>query len=234
MTRPKAWLSWSSGKDSAWALEVVRRGHNMDIVGLLTTVTKGYERVSMHAVREEILDAQTRRTGLPCMKVRIPKRCVNEDYEEAMALAVTQAQEQGVTKIIFGDLFLEDVRRYREKRLAGSGVEPVFPLWRKDTGQLAREMIAAGIAATVVCVDPRRLDSSFAGRRFDEQFLEDLPRGVDPCGENGEFHTCVTAGPMFDRPLSVRRGPVVEREGFVFADLVLVSPEESPANRAAS
>jgi len=234
MTRPKAWLSWSSGKDSAWALETVRRNYNMDIVALLTTVTEGYERVSMHAVREEILDAQARRTGLPCVKVRIPQRCVNEDYEEAMALALGQAREQGVAKIIFGDLFLEDVRRYREERLAGTGLEPVFPLWGQATARLAREMIAAGVSATVVCVDPRRLDPSFAGRLFDEQFLENLPRGVDPCGENGEFHTCVTAGPMLDRPLSVRRGPVVEREGFVFADLVLVSPQESAVNRAAS
>src|SRR5262249_424880 len=233
MTRPKAWLSWSSGKDSAWALETVRRDYNIDIVGLLTTVTEGYERVSMHAVREEILDEQTRHTGLPCVKVRIPQRCVNDDYEKALARALAKAREQGVEKIVFGDLFLEDVRRYREERLAGSGFEPVFPLWGQDTAQLAREMIAAGIEATIVCVDPRRLAPSFAGRPFDRQFLEDLPRGVDPCGENGEFHTCVTSGPMFGSPLPVVCGEVVERDGFVFADLRLLPRKDCRASRPA-
>src|SRR5262249_24802800 len=157
-----------------------------------------------------------------------------DDYEKAMARALGQAREQRVERIVFGDLFLEDVRRYREDRLAGSGIEPVFPLWGQDTAQLAREMIGAGIEATIVCVDPRRLASSFAGRRFDERFLGDLPRDVDPCGENGEFHTCVTAGPMFDSPLPVARGQIIERDGFVFADLQLVPPQESRASRVAS
>ena len=234
MTRPRAIVSWSSGKDSAWAFEAIRRNYNIDIVSLLSTVTDGFDRVSMHGVRETILDEQARRMGLPCLKVRIPDRCVNTDYEEAMTRALAQARRQGVERVVFGDLFLGDVRRYREQRLAGSGIEPVFPLWGRDTGELAREVIAGGLAATVVCVDPRRLDPSFAGRQFDEQFLRDLPRDVDPCGERGEFHTCVTAGPMFESPLSVERGPVVERDGFVFADLILPRPRESVASGVAS
>lgn len=220
MTQPRAVVAWSSGKDSAWAVETVRRGNNIDIVALLTTVTSGYHRISMHGVREEILEAQARRMGLACRKVRIPPRCVNADYEKAMAQALSDLREQGVEKVIFGDLFLEDIRRYREERLRGTGIEPIFPLWGRDTRELAREMLAGGLCATVVCVDPRRLAPSFAGRTFDERFLEDLPPDVDPCGENGEFHTCVTAGPMFEAPLDVRPGRVVEREGFVFADLL--------------
>jgi uncharacterized protein (TIGR00290 family) len=217
--RPRAIVSWSSGKDSAWALETVRRAGELEVAGLLTTVTDGYARVSMHGVREEILDLQAARAELPCLKVRIPPRCANADYEAAMGEALSAARRRGITHIVFGDLFLEDVRRYREERLAGSGVEPVFPLWGSDTRALAREMIEGGLEATVVCIDPKALPSSFAGRRFDARFLEELPAGVDPCGERGEFHTCVTAGPMFADALHVRPGAVVEREGFVFADL---------------
>ncbi len=218
--RPRAIVSWSSGKDSAWALETVRRAGAWDVVELLTTVTEGFDRVSMHGVREEILDLQADRVGLPCVKVRIPPRCTNADYEGAMGEALSLSRGRGVTHVVFGDLFLEDVRRYREERLAGSGIEPVFPLWGRDTGELAAEMIAAGLQAVVVCVDPRALPGSFAGRRFDSQFLQDLPASVDPCGEKGEFHTCVTAGPMFQSPVFVRPGEILEREGFLFADLL--------------
>jgi len=218
--RPRAIVSWSSGKDSAWALETVRRAGACDVVGLLTTVTEGFDRVSMHGVREEILDLQADRVGLPCVKVRIPPRCTNADYERAMGEALSLSRGRGVTHIVFGDLFLEDVRRYREERLAGSGIEPVFPLWGRDTSELAAEMITAGLQAIVVCVDPRALPGSFAGRRFDSRFLQDLPESVDPCGEKGEFHTCVTAGPMFQSPVFVRPGEILEREGFLFADLL--------------
>jgi uncharacterized protein (TIGR00290 family) len=222
----KALVSWSSGKDSAFALwEVVRTGA-FEIVGLLTTVTESYGRVSMHGVREEILDRQAQAAGLPCRKVRIPAGCSNADYERAMGEAVRAAVSGGVAHIVFGDLFLEDIRAYRERMLAGTGLSPVFPLWGRDTGKLAREMLAAGLAARVVCVDPKKLLASFAGRAFDAAFLADLPAGVDPCGENGEFHTCVTAGPMFTGALSTLPGKVVLRDGFVFADIV---PAEAAA-----
>jgi uncharacterized protein (TIGR00290 family) len=223
--RPRAIVSWSSGKDSAWALEMVRRAGAFEVVGLLTTVTEGFDRVSMHGVREEILELQAARVGLPCVQVRIPPRCTNADYEKAMGEALSLARGRGVTHVVFGDLFLEDVRRYREERLAGSGIEPVFPLWGRDTGELASEMIAGGLQAVVVCVDPRALPSSFAGRLFDARFLEELPAAVDPCGEKGEFHTCVTAGPMFQSPVFVRPGEVLERDGFFFADLLTESEE---------
>ena len=234
MTKPKGLVSWSSGKDSAWALETIRRANNIDIVGLLTTVTEGYDRVSMHGVREEILERQAAEAGLPLVKVRIPPSCVNADYEKAMGRALAEAREQGVRKLIFGDLYLEDVRRYREERLGGSGVEPVFPLWGRETRDLAGEMLDGGLRATVVCVDPRRLAPSFAGETWDVRFLDALPPGVDPCGENGEFHTCVTAGPMFERPLEVERGAVVSRDGFVFADLLCAAPPGRAAGRAES
>jgi uncharacterized protein (TIGR00290 family) len=198
----------------------VRRAGAWDLVGLLTTVTEGFDRVSMHGVREEILDLQADRVGLPCLKVRIPPRCTNADYERAMGEAISLSRGRGVTHVVFGDLFLEDVRRYREERLAGSGIEPVFPLWGRDTTELASEMITAGLRAVVVCVDPRALPGSFAGRWFDSRFLQDLPESVDPCGEKGEFHTCVTAGPMFQSPVFVRPGEILVREGFLFADLL--------------
>jgi uncharacterized protein (TIGR00290 family) len=218
-------VSWSSGKDSAWALETVRRDPGWQIAGLLTTVTEDYGRVSMHGVREAVLDLQAEAAGVPCRKVRIGAGCVNADYDRAMGIAVRAAVAEGVTHIVFGDLSLEDVRAYRERMLAGSGLAPHFPLWREDTAKLARRMIAGGLEATVVCVDPRKLPASFAGRRFDADFLADLPPGVDSCGENGEFHTCVTGGPFFRRRIAVRPGEVVTRDGFVFADLV---PAEAP------
>jgi uncharacterized protein (TIGR00290 family) len=219
--KPRALVAWSSGKDSAFALQAARASGKLDVVGLLTTLTEDYGRVSMHGVREEILDRQAEAAGLPCRKVRIPAGCVNADYERAMEAAIETARRDGVTRVVFGDLFLEDVRAYRERMLFGSGIEPVFPLWGLDTATLAREMVDSGLRATVVCVDPRRLEASFAGRQFTSRFLSELPRGVDPCGENGEFHTCVTDGPMFREPVRVIAGETVQREGFVFADLLL-------------
>lgn len=223
MSLPKAWLAWSTGKDSAWALHVLRQAAQAEVVGLLTTVTSEFSRVSMHAVREELLDAQAEAVGLPARKVRIPWPCSNEVYEREMMQAMAAARAEGVSHIAFGDLFLADVRAYREKQLAGTGIEPLFPLWQRDTHQLAREMVKTGVRATLTCVDPKRLDRSFAGRVFDDVLLAALPADVDPCGERGEFHTCVTAGPMLRRPLDVVVGEVVEREGFVFADLVPVA-----------
>ncbi|HEX4439305.1 MAG TPA: ATP-binding protein [Thermoanaerobaculia bacterium] len=216
----KALVAWSSGKDSAFALAVTRAAGELDVVGLLTTVTEDYGRVSMHGVREEILERQAVAAGLPLRRVRIPAGCVDDEYERRMGAAVAEARAEGITRVVFGDIFLEDVRAYRERMLAGTGIAPVFPLWRRDTAALARDMLDAGLSATVVCVDPRRLPESFAGRAFDRAFLDALPAGVDPCGENGEFHTCVTAGPMFASPIGVARGEVVRRDGFVFADLL--------------
>jgi uncharacterized protein (TIGR00290 family) len=220
VTRKRALVAWSSGKDSAYALHLARQDPGLEIVGLLTTVTDAYERVAMHGVREALLDAQAASVGLPLVKVRIPSPCPNQVYERAMGDAMAQALAQGVDHVVFGDLFLADIRAYREKQLARIGMTPLFPLWLRDTGALAREMIADGLSAVLTCVDPKQLDRSFAGRRFDGALLDALPSSVDPCGENGEFHTLVTAGPMFARPLRVRAGEVVERDGFVFADVL--------------
>jgi uncharacterized protein (TIGR00290 family) len=219
--RPKALVSWSTGKDSAYAFHDARCAGELEIVGLVTTVTSAYGRVSMHGVREELLDRQIELLGLPCRKIGIPSPCPNEVYEREMSLAMTEAKAQGVTHVVFGDLFLEDIRAYREAKLASLGLTGVFPLWRRDTLALAREMLRAGLSATTTCVDPRKLDASFAGRTFDSEFVRDLPAGVDPCGENGEFHTFVTQGPMFETPVAVRSGEVALRDGFVFADLLL-------------
>ena len=217
---PKALIAWSSGKDSAWALHVARRRGEFEVVGALTTVTGDFERVSMHGVREALLRAQLEAAGLPATVVRIPYPCPNEIYEQKMAAAMQDAKAQGVTHIIFGDLYLEDVRAYREKNLAGTGITPVFPLWQVPTGQLARDMIEAGVEAHLAVVDMKKLPASFAGRRFDAALLDALPAGSDPCGENGEFHTFVSAGPMLARKIPVSVGVTVERDGFAFADLV--------------
>lgn len=217
----KAIISWSSGKDCAFALHEARRAGNYDIVGALTTVTETFGRVSMHGVREEILRAQLAAAGLPPLIVPIPWPCPNETYEARMADAVRDARAQGVTHMIFGDLFLEDVRAYRERKLAGTGIAPVFPLWGRPTDKLARDMIASGLEARLVCVDTGQVDENFAGRAFDEALLRELPPSADPCGENGEFHTCVTGGPMFSRSIAVTPGEVVRRDQFVYADLVL-------------
>jgi uncharacterized protein (TIGR00290 family) len=221
--RPKAWLAWSSGKDSAWSLQTVRQSGEADVVALMTTVNRTFQRVAMHAVRESLLEMQAAEAGLPLVKVPIPSPCPNEVYEQAMSEAMERARAEGVYHVVFGDLFLEDIRAYREKQLASCGMTPVFPLWGKDTGRLAEDMIAGGLQAHLTCVDPRKLDRSFAGRRFDRELLRALPAGVDPCGENGEFHTCVSAGTMFRRPIPVVSGEVVERDGFVFADLLPLS-----------
>ncbi|HTW76978.1 MAG TPA: ATP-binding protein [Thermoplasmata archaeon] len=228
--RPRAVVSWSSGKDSAFALHEVRRSGRFEVVGLLTTVTETYQRVSMHGVRESILDAQARAVGLPLRKVEIPSPCPNEVYERAMSRAVAELRDASVTHLVFGDLFLEDIRAYREDRLRGTGLTPVFPLWGRPTPSLAREMIDAGLDARIVALDPRAVPREIAGHRFDRELLDRLPATVDPCGERGEFHTCVVDGPMFSRPIPVRAGEVVERDGFVFADLV--PAELSPAARA--
>jgi uncharacterized protein (TIGR00290 family) len=217
----KILVSWSSGKDSAWTLHTIRSERIGTPAALLTTVNEAAERVAMHAVRIEVLQAQAAAAGLPLIVVRIPSPCSNEIYEERMAEACRAAVADGFTHVAFGDLFLEDVRRYREERLAGSGLTPMFPLWARPTGALAREMIAGGLRARVTCVDPRVLAPEFAGRTFDESLLRDLPPSVDPCGERGEFHTCVTAGPMFSSPLAVEPGITVQRDGFVFADVHL-------------
>jgi uncharacterized protein (TIGR00290 family) len=219
-SRPKAVISWSSGKDSAFALSETLRQEELEVVGLLTTVTKTYARVSMHGVRERLLELQAEASGLPLVRVEIPAPCPNEVYEREMAKAIASMRSDGVTHLVFGDLFLQDIRDYRESRLGPTGMKPVFPLWGRDTRQLAREMIERGLEAVVVCLDPRKLSRNFAGRRFDDHFLHDLPPSVDPCGENGEFHTFVTAGPMFSRPIPVVVGSTVERDGFVFTDLL--------------
>jgi len=215
---PKALIAWSSGKDSAWALHEARRDY--DVVGALTTVTDTFNRVSMHGVREELLLAQVEAAGLPAITVRIPYPCPNEIYEREMAEAMNEAKARGVTHVIFGDLFLEDIRAYREARLKDVGLTPVFPLWLRPTAQLAREMIAAGVEAHLSVVDLKKLPAAFAGRRFDGQLLIDLPASADPCGENGEFHSFVSAGPMLGRKVPVSVGETVEREGFAFADLL--------------
>lgn len=222
-------MSWSSGKDSAFALHEVRAAGAFEVAGLLTTVTTAFHRVAMHGVREELLHRQIAETGLPCRMVGIPSPCSNEIYEQAMIAALRGAAAGGVTHVVFGDLFLEDIRAYRVAMLSKLGLTAVFPLWQRDTRQLARDMIAAGLRATITCVDPRQLDRSFAGRDFDERLLDELPAGVDPCGERGEFHTFVTAGPMLARGVAVARGEVVERDGFVFADLLAVGPAPAPA-----
>jgi len=217
----KTLLSWSTGKDSAWSLHVLRQDPTIEVCGLFTTVNAAFGRVAMHATRREIVQAQAAAAALPLIEIAIPYPCPNEDYERAMADFVAQARTEGIGAMAFGDLYLEDIRAYREKNLAGSGIEPLFPVWGRDTGRLAREMVEGGLRGYVTCVDPRQLDPSFAGRAFDDAFLDALPEGVDPCGEAGEFHTCVVAGPMLARPIPVRRGEIRERDGFVFADLTL-------------
>jgi uncharacterized protein (TIGR00290 family) len=215
---PKAYVSWSSGKDSAFALCEARRLGLAAIVGALTTLNEEYGRVAMHGVRASVLDAQIAALGLPALKVMLPNPCSNEVYEQRLAQACERLRSEDVSHIVFGDLFLEDIRAYREKQLAALGMTAIFPLWHRDTAALAREMISSGLVAHLVCVDPRRLGREFAGRRFDRQLLETLPADVDPCGENGEFHTVVSAGPMFAAPIELAVGAVVERDGFIFAD----------------
>jgi uncharacterized protein (TIGR00290 family) len=220
MTRPKALIAWSSGKDSAWALQEARQSGDFEIVAALTMLAEPFAQVSMHGVREELLRAQFEAARLPSMIVRIPFPCPNDIYEREMAAVLAQAKSAGVSHVIFGDLFLEDVRAYREQRLADVGVHAVFPLWRRPTDALAREMIAGGIEAHLSTVDLAKLPQSFAGRRYDETLLAGLPPQIDPCGENGEFHTFVVAGPMFTHRIAVAPGETVTRNGFAYADFL--------------
>jgi uncharacterized protein (TIGR00290 family) len=219
--KPRAWMSWSSGKDSALALHVARTSSEVEVVALLTTVNETHARVAMHAVRESLLEAQAAAVGLPLVKVPIPSPCPNGIYEARIGEAMARARKEGVRDVVFGDLFLEDIRAYREKQLTAVGMRAHFPLWGRPTPALAREMIDLGLEAVLTCVDPRQLPPRFAGRRFDHALLAELPPSVDPCGEKGEFHTFACAGPMFRAPIPVETGEIVEREGFVFADVLL-------------
>lgn len=220
MNKPKLLLSWSSGKDSAWTLHVLRQQNQYEIVGLVTTINENFARVAMHGVREELLAAQAAASGVSLWRVPLPHPCPNAEYEKRMRALIERATAVGVTHMAFGDLFLEDIRAYRIKQLAGTGIAPVFPIWGLDTTRLAREMVSAGLRAKLSCVDPRRLACEFAGRTFDDSLLDELPADIDPCGENGEFHSFCYAGPMFRRPIAVQTGEVVNRDGFVFADLL--------------
>jgi uncharacterized protein (TIGR00290 family) len=220
----KLLLSWSSGKDSAWALHCLQQRGEYQVAGLLTTLNAAFDRVAMHSTRRALLEAQAKAADLPLYSVPLPWPCSNQHYETAMRSACEAAVAEGIEAMAFGDLFLEDVRRYREEKLQGTGLQPIFPVWGLDTRQLAQEMIASGLRARIVCVDPKKLPAEFAGRDFDADFLRDLPEGVDPCGENGEFHSFVFAGPMFREPIPIESGEVVERDGFVFADVLLAEP----------
>jgi uncharacterized protein (TIGR00290 family) len=215
----KCIVSWSTGKDSAWLVHVLRTQTDLEIGALLTTINEPAQRVAMHGVRVALLEAQAKALGLPLWAVPIPSPCSNEIYSRVMSDVVARAVRDGFTHVAFGDLFLEDVRQYREQQLAGSGLTPLFPLFGADTAALAREMVAAGLAARLTCVNPAVLDRSFAGREFDASLLADLPPDIDPCGERGEFHSFAYAGPMFTAPIPIAPGIVVERDGFVFADL---------------
>jgi uncharacterized protein (TIGR00290 family) len=219
MTAIPTWVSWSSGKDSTLALQVARADPLLDVTGLLVTVNADADRVAMHAVRRELVEAQARRLGLPLHVVPLPHPCTNEEYEARMAAALQGAADKGVQRMVFGDLFLTDVRAYREQALAGSGVAPVFPLWHRETTALSSAMLDAGMRAVLTCVDPARVPAELVGRPYDEQLLADLPDGADPCGENGEFHTFVWDGPGFSSPVDIELGEVVERDGFVFCDV---------------
>jgi uncharacterized protein (TIGR00290 family) len=217
----KILVSWSTGKDSAWMLHMLHQQYPGAAGGLLTTTNEAFDRVAMHAVRRELLEAQADAAGLPLHVVPLPWPCSNAQYESIMIAAVARCVRDGFTHVAFGDLFLEDVRGYREAKLAGTGLEPIFPLWKtKTTRELADEMVAAGLQARLTCVDPKKLDPAFAGRIFDRSLLRDLPASVDPCGENGEFHSFAFAGPMFHHPVPIQLGEIVERDGFVFADVV--------------
>ena len=219
-TPARVLVSWSSGKDCAWALHTLRRDPSVEVVGLLVTVNVTHDRVAMHATRRALLEAQAAALGLPLHIVPLPWPCPNEVYEREMRVAALEANERGVTYIAFGDLLIEEIRSYRAVQLGGTGVDPIFPLWGEPTGRLARRIIDAGVDAVVTCIDTKSLSSDLVGRRFDASFLRDLPEGVDPCGENGEFHTIVLDGPMFAAPIDAARGEVVKRGEFVFIDLI--------------
>jgi uncharacterized protein (TIGR00290 family) len=217
----RTWLSWSSGKDSAWTLHTLRQQDVYEVVGLLTTVNSAYDRVAMHGTRASVLRAQAAAAGLPLIELPLPWPCSNAQYEAVMRDACAAAVSDGVEAMAFGDLYLGDVRSYREERLAGTGIRPVFPLWGRDTGALVREMLDGGLRARLTCIDPRKLPASFAGRELDASLLRELPPGTDPCAENGEFHTCAYAGPMFAKPIPLLPGAVEQHGDFVFADFTL-------------
>jgi uncharacterized protein (TIGR00290 family) len=216
----KVALSWSSGKDSAWTLHLLRQQPDIQVMALITALNSEAGRVAMHAVRRELVQAQAERTGIPLWAVELPWPCSNLEYEDRMRTLCQRATAEGVTAVAFGDLFLQDVRDYRIRQLQGSGLEPLFPVWQIPTGQMSRDLIAAGVKAKVTCVDPSKVAKSFAGREYDLSLLNALPAGADPCGENGEFHTFVYDAPVFSHPIGVRNGALVERDGFVFADLL--------------
>lgn len=222
MGKKKVLLSWSSGKDSAWAFEVLRKKEDFEIIGIFTTINAVFERVAMHAVRQELLAMQADSIGLPLRTIAIPYPCSDEAYEKVMRAFITEAKEEGVECMAFGDLFLEDVRQYRCRNLRNTGIEPIFPLWGCSTKNLADEMIGQGLRARITCVDPKKIPAEFAGAEFDSAFLSALPAACDPCGENGEFHSFVYDGPFFKKPLKVRIGDIVERDQFVFADILPV------------
>jgi uncharacterized protein (TIGR00290 family) len=228
--KQKTLLSWSSGKDSAWSLHVLRQRGEVEVVGLLTTINTHFQRVAMHGTRHALLKAQAEAARLPLWEVPLPWPCSNEIYEQAMSTACATAVQQGVSAIAFGDLFLEDVRRYREDRLRGTGLEPIFPLWGRNTRELLSQMLDGGLQARIVCVDPLKLPGDFVGCDLDHDLLSRLPAGVDPCGENGEFHTFAYAGPMFLETIPIRDGEVVTRDGFHYAD-VLPDSEMAMPNR---
>jgi len=215
----KTLVSWSSGKDSAWMLHVLKQDPSVEIGGLLTTMNEQFDRVAMHAVRRRLLEAQADAAAVPLRTVQLPWPCTNEQYEERMRVAVAQAVAEGFTHVAFGDLFLEDVRKYREEKLAGTGLTPIFPIWGIPTDELAAQMVASGLRSVLTCVNPKHLDRSFAGRQFNRELLDDLPAGVDKCGERGEFHSFAWDGPMFNHLVAIEVGEVVDRDGFVFADV---------------
>jgi uncharacterized protein (TIGR00290 family) len=216
----KVLLSWSSGKDSAWALHLLRQRSDVQVAALLTTFNSQANRVAMHAVRRTLVETQAERTALPLWSVELPWPCSNTEYEDRMRVVCQRTAAEGISAMAFGDLFLQDIRDYRICQLQGTGIEPLFPVWLIPTADLASEMIDAGVNAKVTCVDPSKLAKSFAGRDFDRSFLDALPPEIDPCGENGEFHTFVYNAPVFSRPIEVQNGEVVERDGFVFADVL--------------
>lgn len=220
MSKKKTLLSWSSGKDSAWTLYQLLQDSDVELAGLVTTVNHVHQRVAMHAVRVALLEQQAVAANLPLHIINIPHPCSNEAYNQAMTSFFESIEAMGITHMAFGDLYLEEIRQYREDNLKQTGLKPLFPLWLKPTDQLAQEMLAAGLKTRITCIDPKQLAASFAGREFNQQFLNDLPEGVDPCGENGEFHSFAYAGPMFKQPINISLGEVVERDGFVFTDLI--------------
>jgi uncharacterized protein (TIGR00290 family) len=215
----KTLVSWSSGKDSAWMMHVLKQDPSVEVGGLLTTMNEQFDRVAMHAVRRRLLEAQAEAAGIPLRTVQLPWPCTNEQYEDRMRVAVAQAVAEGFTHVAFGDLFLEDVRKYREQKLAGTGLTPIFPIWGIPTDELAQRMVDDGLRSVLTCINPKHLDRSFAGRQFNRELLDDLPAGVDKCGERGEFHSFAWDGPMFNKPVAIKVGEVVDRDGFIFADV---------------